>query len=153
MDSKVVIQINTKTALDALLESDSEMIVKIKEALLQNFAKTYLKPIAQELLRGETERIAKQFTEDVLKGWILSTPFFIWSSTGSKLTDQAKLAIKGQFRNTIMDLVNEEVVRQLDDRHKLITETVSEKLTSAVSMALKNGLASSSGSVATRRYD
>lgn len=129
------IQINSKEAFDRLVNGDPEMEIHIKNAIIQDFAKTYLKSVANsEVTMNLQLAVLQEVKEELAKNYITRSTKYAREYIDAK--DELKEKIRDEVSNTLNDIIVEEVKKQMKDVQSLVNrrmlyskEYIEDKMT------------------------
>lgn len=127
------IQINSLAALERLIGDDKEMEITVKSSIINEFAKSYIKSVANSEI---VDTIKKEVIEEIKKsdyfGLLVKDRSNHWS-TRYLLSDNAKELIKTQVRQEVEYLISEtispireEIAGEIRSRLDLMSLSVSQ---------------------------
>lgn len=127
------IQINSLEALQRLIGGDKEMEITVKSSIINEFAKSYIKSVANSEI---VDTIKKAVLEEIKKtdyfGLLAQCTRGGWS-TSYMLSKDAKELVKTQVRREMDQLISdtvapirEELVKDIRDRLELMSLSVSQ---------------------------
>lgn len=140
----VKLQINSLAALERLIGGDSDLELEMRNSIVQEFSKKYLKGVAERIC-GNIESVARQECTKVAQNFLGKSGWNGYNYS-FQLTSDAKEAIQYQVDLEIAGLVQEmvnkkdiekivqkEVDRRIDAQVKeLVNQEVKEKLAEVV---------------------
>lgn len=127
------IQINSLAALERLIGNDKEMEITVKSSIINEFAKSYIKSVANSEI---ADTIKREVIEEIKKsdyfGLFVKDRGNHWS-TRYLLSDNAKELIKTQVRKEVEYLISEtispireEIAGEIRSRLDLMSLSVSQ---------------------------
>lgn len=120
------IQINSKEALERLIGDDKEMEIAIKNAVINQFAKQYLKSVANDEIIRELEAAVLVEVDTAIKRHVERTPAYGMSRF--KASPELKEAIQNATKEALRELVKEAIEERMSDVEKEVKELLGYKL-------------------------
>ena len=105
--STIKIQINDGKSVEKLIESDDNLKIEIKKAILDGFAKRYIKTVA-------TDEAIQQLRKSIVDELRATDYFGLLDKTPTHqllLSDTMKKLIKDKINNTIECLITDEILK------------------------------------------
>lgn len=134
----VKIQINNKEALERLIGDDPELEIKVKESIINGFAKTYLKYIANSEVMDSLIRVIKDdLTSSDYMGMLRLSKteyFHKWelSKTCKELVNkEVQDAVEGYIEDSIRDFTGN-INTLLKSKFDYLAEVVGHKLSEKI---------------------
>lgn len=148
MSDKLVLQINSFPALEAFLGGDTEVEIALRNSIVQEFSKKYLKNVAADLATPHIKRLLDEALREFYEGAYL---------TQINFSENARLAIRvlisKQFNQLIEGIVEQErqkaeialAARLIEITDKLVADYPPAKLNNIVDELVKQRLKASLG--------
>jgi hypothetical protein len=129
------IQINSLEALERLIGNDNELEIEIRNSVVQNFTKRYLKDLAKtglvaNIAKAVQSEIKSEFFEDIKTGsWNITTTVFK-KEILEKVKEELKYTAKQELSSVVSEIVEEQKVydtikTKLDSTVEWITEQLA----------------------------
>ena len=130
------IQINSLEALERLIGDDKEMEISVKQSILNEFAKKYLKSIANSEAMADLKRdVLKELKETGFYGLLKKTDSSMFYGKSTLLTSEAKDLIKKRVKDEIDNLISE----QVDEVRSLLVQDINDRL-NLMSLSVSQGI-------------
>lgn len=120
------IQINSKEALERLIGDDKEMEIAIKSAVINQFAKQYLKSVANDEIIRELKAAVLAEVEAEVARHVELAPVF--SVSRFKARPELKKAIQNATKEALRELVKEAIEERMSDVEEEIKQLLGYKL-------------------------
>lgn len=120
------IQINSKEALERLIGDDKEMEIAIKNAVINQFAKQYLKSVANDEILQELKAAVLAEVEAEVAKHVECVPAYGMSRF--KARPELKEAVKDATVEALRELVKEAIEEQMSDVEKEVKGLLGYKL-------------------------
>lgn len=130
------IQINSKEALERLIGDDKEMEIAIKNAVINQFAKQYLKSVANSMIIEDLKRAVCREVSAMVEQYVEKTSSWARLEVFAKpelkeaIDNAAKAAMSELIKERVkeqMAKVNQEVGHRLNYELDIICDRVSER--------------------------
>lgn len=144
--SGIKIQINDAKGVEKLIESDDDLKVEIKKAIINGFAKNYLKAAA-------TEDVLKKLKRDVIDelhrtdcfGMLVKDSRGFRTYMGSRLEELIEKEVENSVNRSISDAIHEEelkIISKIEERvdhimKKYDDDTITEIMDSLVEKKIR----------------
>lgn len=117
----VKIQINSKEALDRLIEGDPELKIQVRESIINGFAKTYLKSVANSKVMETLEtEIMEELRDTGFFGLLEEECSGVIRKM--KLSSDVRELIKSKVTHSVHTLINEAMKKPTNDIKTLLKE-------------------------------
>ena len=120
------IQINSKEALERLIGDDKEMEIAIKNAVINQFAKQYLKSVANDEIMRELKVAVLAEVEAEVARHVERVPAFGMSCF--KARPGLKEAVKDATKEALRELVKEAIEERMSDVDGEVKQLLGYKL-------------------------
>jgi len=147
------IQINSLEALERLIGNDNELEIEIRNSVVQNFSKKYLKNIAdEEILKNEVNAIKKYTSEEFFTKTRENyrDVYQFKPEVLEKIKSDINYSIRIQFAEIISDLIKKRnIANKLEEElnkasdfivNELTSSTIEDRLNKLVDKKLKEKL-------------
>lgn len=120
------IQINSKEALERLIGDDKEMEIAIKNAVINQFAKQYLKSVANDEIMRELKVAVLAEVEAEVARHVERAP--VYGVSQFKARAGLKEAIQNATKEALRDLVKETIENQMPAVEEEVKQALGYKL-------------------------
>ena len=131
----IKIQINSLEALERLIGNDNELEIEIRNSVVQNFTKKYLKDLAKtelvaNIAKAVQNEIKSEFFEDIKTGSWNSTTTVFKKELLEKVKEDLKYTAKKELSSVVSEIIEEQKVydtikTKLDSTVEWITEQLA----------------------------
>jgi uncharacterized membrane-anchored protein YjiN (DUF445 family) len=129
------IQINSLEALERLIGNDNELEIEIRNSVVENFTKRYLKDLAKtelvaNIAKAVQSEIKSEFFEEIKTGTWNNTTTVFKKELLEKVKEELKYTAKQELSSVVSEIVEEQKVydtikNKLDSTVEWITEQLA----------------------------
>lgn len=117
----LVLQINSKEALDRLIGGNAEVEVQIRNSVVQEFAKQHLKAVANTVAIQQLEKTTKLIVEQTLENHFglfeKGARTYVFNDTFAKEIEKVVQGqVNEQIRKTTYKIIEEALLKQIDSK-------------------------------------